>query len=175
MVRIFLKKWEPYIHTYTQFHSTKKYEKKAPTKKSLNEDQLKEPIREVVELIRRTHLYHKITAVTLPETNSKFAPENRPGPKRKGSYSKHWFSGTMLVSRRVTGNHFYWEPLTHHLSNWRWPRQPNDAILKHQHLPTSVEKLDFCWTSKCLKHKNMSGKLVEMKAKKNVASKKHVH
>ena len=33
-----------------------------------------------------------------------------------------------------------WEPLTHHLSNWRWPRLPNDAIPKHQHLPTSVVK-----------------------------------
>jgi len=30
---------------------------------------------------------------TLPETNSKFAPENRPNPKRKGSSSNHSFSG----------------------------------------------------------------------------------
>ena len=35
--------------------------------------------------------------VTLPETNSHFAPENRPGPKRKRSYSKHPFSGAMLL------------------------------------------------------------------------------
>ena len=32
---------------------------------------------------------------TLPETN--IAPENRPGPKRKRSYSNHPFSGAMLV------------------------------------------------------------------------------
>ena len=37
---------------------------------------------------------------TLPETNSEFAPENRPGPKRKGSSSNHQFSGAMLVSFR---------------------------------------------------------------------------
>ena len=37
---------------------------------------------------------------TLPETN--IAPENRPGPKRKQSYSNHPFSGAkMLVSGRV--------------------------------------------------------------------------
>ena len=29
----------------------------------------------------------------LPETNSHFAPANRPKPNRKGSYSKHPFSG----------------------------------------------------------------------------------
>ena len=29
------------------------------------------------------------------------APENRPGPKRKRSYSNHPFSGAMLVSGRV--------------------------------------------------------------------------
>ncbi len=39
---------------------------------------------------------------TLPETNSKFAPENRPKPNRKGSYSNHPFLGAkMLVSGRV--------------------------------------------------------------------------
>ena len=38
----------------------------------------------------------------LPETNSKFAPENRPKPNRKGSYSNHPFLGAkMLVSGRV--------------------------------------------------------------------------
>ncbi len=36
---------------------------------------------------------------TLPETNSKFAPENRPKrPKRKRSYSNHPFSGVFAVS-----------------------------------------------------------------------------
>ena len=30
---------------------------------------------------------------TLPETNIQVAPENRPGPKRKGLYSSHTFSG----------------------------------------------------------------------------------
>ena len=34
---------------------------------------------------------------TLPETNSKFAPENRPGPKRKFIC----FRGELLVSGRV--------------------------------------------------------------------------
>ena len=40
---------------------------------------------------------------TLPETNM-FAPENRPGPKRKRSYSNHPFSGvnSLLVSGRVS-------------------------------------------------------------------------
>ena len=35
---------------------------------------------------------------TLPETNSEFTPENRPGHKRKGSSSNHPFSGAMLAS-----------------------------------------------------------------------------
>ena len=39
---------------------------------------------------------------TLPETNSKFAPENRPKPNRRQSYSNHPFLGAkMLVSGRV--------------------------------------------------------------------------
>ena len=39
--------------------------------------------------------------ITLPKTNTK-APENRPGPKRKRSYSNHPCSGVkMLVSRTV--------------------------------------------------------------------------
>ena len=44
--------------------------------------------------------------VTLPKTNSKFAPENRQNPKRKQSYSNHPFSGVnlLLVSGRV---HFH--------------------------------------------------------------------
>ena len=33
---------------------------------------------------------------TLPETNGKFAPENRPGPNRKGSYSNHPCSGAKM-------------------------------------------------------------------------------
>ena len=39
----------------------------------------------------------------LPETKkSEFTPADRPGPKRKGSYSNHPFSGAkMLVSGRV--------------------------------------------------------------------------
>ena len=36
-------------------------------------------------------------ALTLPETN--IAPENRPGPKRKRSYSNHPLSGAMLNFR----------------------------------------------------------------------------
>ena len=42
---------------------------------------------------------------TLPETNRYIAPENRPKPNRKQSYSNHPFSGAnskMLVSGRVT-------------------------------------------------------------------------
>ena len=41
---------------------------------------------------------------TLPETNSKFAPENRPrAPKRKGLFSNHpFFRCELLVSGRVT-------------------------------------------------------------------------
>ena len=35
------------------------------------------------------------------ETNSEFTPENRPGPKRKRSYSNHPFSGAILVLGRV--------------------------------------------------------------------------
>ena len=37
---------------------------------------------------------------TLPETNSNFATENRPGPKRKRSYSNHPFLGAFAVSFR---------------------------------------------------------------------------
>ena len=47
--------------------------------------------------------------VALPETNSKFAPENRPGPKRKrNSYSKHPFSGAFAVSFREGTKHVQW-------------------------------------------------------------------
>ena len=36
---------------------------------------------------------------TLPETNSEFAPENRPKrPKRKGSFSNHPFSAVNLLA-----------------------------------------------------------------------------
>ena len=39
---------------------------------------------------------------TLPETNSQFAAENKPGPKRKLLFQFHPFSGAkMLVSGRV--------------------------------------------------------------------------
>ena len=38
-----------------------------------------------------------LAGLTLPETNSKFAPENRPGPKRKGSSPNLHFSGAKLV------------------------------------------------------------------------------
>ena len=41
-----------------------------------------------------------VSGVTLPETNI-FAPENRPKPNRKRSYSNHPFSGAMFVSGRV--------------------------------------------------------------------------
>ena len=39
--------------------------------------------------------------VKYPKTNSKFAPQNRPGSKRKRSSSNHQFSGAILVSGRV--------------------------------------------------------------------------
>ena len=39
---------------------------------------------------------------TRPKTNSDFAPENRPKPKRKRSSSNHPFSGDMLDPRRVS-------------------------------------------------------------------------
>ena len=48
---------------------------------------------------------------TLPETNI-FAPENRPGPIRKGSSSNHQFSGAMLVSGRVRVMIFVCQPLS---------------------------------------------------------------
>ena len=49
----------------------------------------------------RIHLVIPIDPIvhTLPETNSK-SPENRPGPKRKQSYSNHPFSRAMLVAGR---------------------------------------------------------------------------
>lgn len=34
--------------------------------------------------------------MTLPKTNSKFAPEKRPSPKRSGSYSKHKKTGLQI-------------------------------------------------------------------------------
>ena len=41
-----------------------------------------------------------------PETNSKFAPENRVSAIGKdGSYSNHPFLGAIAVSFRVPGNH----------------------------------------------------------------------
>ena len=49
---------------------------------------------------------------TLPETNRKFAPENRPRPNRKGSYSNHpFFRGELLnFGRVVVSNMFYFHP-----------------------------------------------------------------
>ena len=41
----------------------------------------------------------------LPETNSHFALENRPGPKRKQSYSNHPFSDALAVSFREGNNY----------------------------------------------------------------------
>ena len=38
----------------------------------------------------------KKTYDILPGSFSQFAPENKPGPKRKGSSSNHHFSGAML-------------------------------------------------------------------------------
>ena len=35
--------------------------------------------------------------VSLPETNSEFTPESRPGLKRKPSYSNHPFSGASCL------------------------------------------------------------------------------
>ena len=46
---------------------------------------------------------------TLPKTNSKCAPENRPKPKRKQSYSNHPFSGAFAVSFREGSSFFFWK------------------------------------------------------------------
>ena len=55
----------------------------------------------------RLVLMQKSWRTTLPKTNSEFTTENRPGPKRKRSYSNHPFSGAMLVSgRAITWNIF---------------------------------------------------------------------
>ena len=47
----------------------------------------------------------KTGTITLPETNV-FAPENRPKPNRKGSYSNHPFSGAMLIFGEVSNLSF---------------------------------------------------------------------
>ena len=49
--------------------------------------------------------------ITLPETNSKFTPENRPSLKRKReTSSSHTFSGArMLVSGRVLHQPEFWK------------------------------------------------------------------
>ena len=44
---------------------------------------------------------------TLPETN--MTHENRPGSKRKRSYSNHQFSGAVLVSGRVVALMYRWK------------------------------------------------------------------
>ena len=41
---------------------------------------------------------------TLPETNSEFAPENRPGPKRKYHVNQPSISGAFAVSFREGSN-----------------------------------------------------------------------
>ena len=64
---------------------------------------------------------------TLPETNV-FAPENRPKPNRKGSYSNHPFVGAMLVSGRVDWSN-NWDsensnPVIHRFISFRCQRSP---------------------------------------------------
>ncbi len=44
------------------------------------------------------------TRITLPETNSIFAPENRPKPNTKVVFQPYIFRGELLVSGRVTTN-----------------------------------------------------------------------
>ena len=44
----------------------------------------------------------EILGITLPKTNSKFAPENRPKPKRKLIFQPSIFRGKLLVSGRVS-------------------------------------------------------------------------
>ena len=56
---------------------------------------------------------------TLPETNSNFAPENRPKPNRKGSYSNHPFLGAKAVSFRE-GVIQKWGPYESHPMTFRW-------------------------------------------------------
>ena len=46
--------------------------------------------------------------ITLPETNQN-APENKPIPNRKGSYSNHPFSGALAVSFREGKNMDSWD------------------------------------------------------------------
>ena len=47
-----------------------------------------------------------------PETNSKFAPENRPGPNRKGLYSNNPVSGAFAVSFRAGTCFLFFSKLT---------------------------------------------------------------
>ena len=78
---------------------------------------------------------------TLPKTN--IAPENRPGPKRKQSYSNHPFLGAMLVSGRVPLKNGGWETI---LSFW-------DGVFSGQTVsfregienPLTFSVAIFCW------------------------------
>ncbi len=55
--------------------------------------------------------------LTLPETNSEFAPENRPKPNSKGLYSNHPFLGEMVVSWE--GIYQLWVPkLSEYIQLW---------------------------------------------------------
>ena len=62
---------------------------------------------------------------TLPETNSKFAPENRPGPKRKLVFQPSIFRG--YVSFRE-GMFFHSSKKSDHIgpTNERTPKKPED-------------------------------------------------
>ena len=63
---------------------------------------------------------------TLPETNSKFAPANRSGPKRKRSYSNHPFSGVnSYVSFRGGVIHTLYGKFG--TSSKKWPEREGDG------------------------------------------------
>ena len=53
---------------------------------------------------RGVGVIHYKTRDSLPETNSKFAPENRPGPNRKVVFQPSIFRGELLVSGRVSSS-----------------------------------------------------------------------
>ena len=78
---------------------------------------------------------------TLPETNSKFAPENRPNPKRKRVlYSNLPFSGAFAVSFTEGKQKCFfmihsnpWSLEIHNLSGWA--AEPASCVAAH---PTST-------------------------------------
>ena len=74
-----------------------------------------------------------------PETNSKFAPENGPGPKRKGSYSNRPFSGAMLVSGRVLFEELFCHTYHHWVAGW------HSTENQHVHWKIVVERLLSFW------------------------------